>query len=102
MSAEVDIRFCFPLKNADRYFPGPSGRPISLPTLFRWTSRGLRGVRLRTIRLGGTRCTCETWVLEFIAALNGNRTEAVEQLHPVDDEALRRRKVAAALDAAGL
>jgi hypothetical protein len=34
-----------------------NGRPVSPATLWRWASHGLRGVRLETVRVGGTCCT---------------------------------------------
>jgi hypothetical protein len=45
------------------------GRRIHLSTLYRWEQRGLRGVRLETIQLGGTRCTSEAALLRFFEAL---------------------------------
>jgi hypothetical protein len=35
----------------------PTGRKVSLPTVFRWTTRGLHNVRLRRFKLGGGWCT---------------------------------------------
>src|SRR5216683_2618673 len=32
-------------------------RPVHPSTLWRWASHGLRGVRLETLRIGGTTCT---------------------------------------------
>ena len=34
-----------------------SGNRIHVSTLYRWTQRGIKGVRLETIQVGGTRCT---------------------------------------------
>jgi hypothetical protein len=39
-------------------------------TLHRWRLNGVRGVKLRTVRLGGRHYTCQVWVDEFVAALN--------------------------------
>src|SRR5216683_1533854 len=45
-------------------------RPVSPATLWRWASHGLRGVRLETVRVGGTRCTSLEALSRFFAALN--------------------------------
>ena len=34
-----------------------AGRPASPSTIYRWASEGLRGIRLETIQIGGTKCT---------------------------------------------
>ncbi len=34
-----------------------TGRPVHLSTVYRWAQRGVRGVRLETIRVGNTICT---------------------------------------------
>ncbi len=48
------------------------GKKISKSTVFRWISKGVRGgIRLRTILVGGLRCTTLVWLREFLDALNG-------------------------------
>jgi hypothetical protein len=50
----------------------PSGRGrkrIHIATVYRWTSEGCRGVRLRYMQVGATRCTTRAWLDEFFAAL---------------------------------
>ena len=47
----------------------PNGQPISVATLYRWASRGLRGVRLATWAQGATLCTTERALLEFMEKL---------------------------------
>src|SRR4051794_2694376 len=66
----VDLEGFYPLGMAVRYFPRPDGRRISIQSLHRWVGRGVRGVRLQSIRLGQQVCTCDAWVHEFVAALN--------------------------------
>ena len=47
-----------PLAEAARRLPRlRAGRPTHPSTLWRWASRGIRGVRLETVRVGGTCCT---------------------------------------------
>ena len=46
------------LSEATRHLPPRRrGKRPAVATLYRWASRGLRGVRLETIRVGGTLCT---------------------------------------------
>ncbi|MBI3465351.1 MAG: DUF1580 domain-containing protein [Planctomycetes bacterium] len=46
------------LSEAARYLPRRrAGKNPHVSTLFRWARDGLRGVRLETIRVGGTLCT---------------------------------------------
>ena len=61
-----------PLSRAARMWLPESlrgGKPPSPKTLVRWGSRGLRGVRLRLTRVGGTWCTRASAIDEFLAAL---------------------------------
>src|SRR5262245_44002875 len=49
------------------------GRRPHVSTLYRWAMRGLRGVRLETICVGGTLCTSREAVLRFFEALTQQR-----------------------------
>lgn len=42
-------------------------------TAWRWTKKGVRGVRLQTAVLGGRPVTKPVWVREFIAATTATR-----------------------------
>ena len=43
------------LREAAKFLPRQGGgRKVHICTLYRWTSRGVRGVRLETLKLGGT------------------------------------------------
>ena len=46
------------------------GRPAHPSTLFRWADAGLRGIRLETIQVGGTKCTSRAALFRFFAALD--------------------------------
>jgi hypothetical protein len=50
-----------------------TGKKISLQAVYRWSTSGCRGVVLRTIQMGGTRCTTRRWLAEFFAALTARR-----------------------------
>ena len=45
------------------------GQRVSIPTAYRWVSRGIRGRRLETVLCGGRRYTSETALREFFSSL---------------------------------
>jgi hypothetical protein len=58
------------LTNATKLLPARrSGRKPHVSCLFRWAKHGLRGVRLETIRVGGTLCTSREALERFFARL---------------------------------
>ena len=44
--------------------------PRSVFTVHRWAASGLKGHKLRTVRVGGTLCTTEAWLWEFFEGLS--------------------------------
>jgi len=52
------------------------GKRIHKSTLFRWATKGSRGVKLRTERLGAGRYTCDADVAEFMRRLSGEPCSA--------------------------
>ncbi len=65
------------------------GRKLHIATAFRWAQRGLRGVKLEIIQIGGTKCTSEEALKRYFARLSGEATA------PPPTKA-RQRQVAAA------
>lgn len=47
---------------------GQGGR-LGLATVYRWARRGMKGHKLRTVRIGRTWATTEQWLHEFFEAL---------------------------------
>jgi len=45
------------------------GKRPHVATLHRWCTHGLGGVRLRVVRVGGTRCTTRAWLTDFFERL---------------------------------
>ena len=45
------------LSEATRHVPGRGGKRPNVCTIYRWGDRGLNGVRLETLQVGGTKCT---------------------------------------------
>jgi hypothetical protein len=66
-----------PFAEAARRLPRlRAGRPVSPATMWRWAAHGLRGVKLETVRVGGTTCTSVEALGRFFAALSGGRAAA--------------------------
>jgi Protein of unknown function (DUF1580) len=47
-----------------------NGKRLHISTVYRWSTRGIRGQRLATVKVGGTRCTSTDDVIRFIRAIN--------------------------------
>ena len=46
------------------------GRKVHTATLYRWASSGIRGVKLETVQVGGTRCTSKEALQRFFDELH--------------------------------
>lgn len=55
-----------------------------MATVFRWTTRGIRGIKLEAKLIGGRRYVERAALAEFLARINGEPAQAAE---PHDDEA---------------
>jgi hypothetical protein len=85
----------FPLTDAPRHEELPQRRFKKRPhaaTLYRWAKKGLRGVRLETIRVGGTLCTSTAALQRFFDALSQTDQRSAE---PVK---LSQKRVAGRID----
>lgn len=64
------------LAEAARRLPRLRGdRKVHVSTLYRWVSRGLRGVRLEAVRLGRTLVTSQEALQRFAERLNAAHSE---------------------------
>jgi hypothetical protein len=52
-------------------------RPVHVSTLWRWVTRGLRGVRLETTMVGGARVTSLSALERFFIATNGTGKNSI-------------------------
>ena len=79
------------LQDVPRLMPRtPRGRPIHLCTVVRWKDRGLRGVKLEAVRLGGRWVTSREALERFVARLtSASRDGAGETGEPVHRRAER-------------
>ena len=78
------------------WLPTRKGRPIHAATVYRWVCRGVRGRKLRTVRVGGALATCEVWLWEFFGNTENRPTAAGPQRQRAIDRAN------AELEAAGI
>jgi hypothetical protein len=69
------------LAEASRVLPN---RP-HVSTLWRWSLRGIKGVRLKTLIVGGRRYTTAAFLIEFTTRLSADR-ETVPVASPLRDE----------------
>ena len=58
------------LLNLPEAFERVSGHRPHLCTLWRWTTKGCKGVKLQIAFLGGKRMTTERWAQDFIDAVS--------------------------------
>lgn len=70
------------------------GKRLHISTVFRWALRGVRGVRLETIRIGGTLCTSEEALVRFFQHLSGDGP--APPATPARTSRARRREIARA------
>lgn len=65
------------LAHAARHVPKLRGdRRVHISTLYRWVQAGVRGTRLETIWIGGTRCTSIEALQRFFELLSAPRSSS--------------------------
>ena len=85
---------------SDKFPDRRGGRPLNLSTVHRWAGRGVKGVRLEVIQVGGTRITTIEAIHRFFQRLAGEEPATV-----VATSVSQKRRVAAAeksLEEAGI
>jgi hypothetical protein len=70
---DVAIETIFPLSELPDRIPPRFGRKLSIPTSYRWSTRGVRGIVLETVQVGGTRYTSVEALRRFTEALTRAR-----------------------------
>jgi hypothetical protein len=89
MTFDIGAEAPITLRQAARLLPRRrAGRPAHVSTLYRWALRGLRGVTLETIQIGGTLCTSREALQRFFARLSRAQPAPAQAT-----TALRRRAV---------
>ena len=71
------------LTKATRLVPRRRGERLThVSTLHRWATRGLRGVRLETVQVGGSKCTSREALDRFFSALSQAASAADDATPP--------------------
>ncbi len=73
------------------------GKRVHYATLHRWAMRGCRGVKLETVRVGGTLCTSEAAVVRFMERCSAGSTANAPTLSTVASEHQAAEKSLAAI-----
>ncbi len=66
-------------------------------TAWRWSSKGVKGVKLQVVFMGGTRLTTEEWVQDFMDAVsevNLSKHQAAPPMQPPRQQELLAEKAA--------
>ena len=95
----------YPLAELPRrpWMPRPAGKPIGLATVYRWTTAGAKGrPPLRTVQIGGRRCTADVWARRFFESLSEPTDTAGRDSRTPSAAARARRRAEAELAAAGI
>ncbi|HOW71915.1 MAG TPA: DUF1580 domain-containing protein [Phycisphaerae bacterium] len=81
-----------PIRNVPhRLPPRPTGRRVHISAVYRWIQRGVRGVQLETIRIGGTSYTSIEALQRF--AERQSRAPTADLVSQAHTTATRRRQI---------
>lgn len=100
---DIDNEELLTLKEVARLFPSARTEGQLTPaTIYRWASKGIDGVVLETVRIGGVRMSSREAVKRFISRRTGAPIERGESARTVERESLtnailRRRGLAGEL-----
>jgi len=87
---EIDNETLIPIREAPRLLPRrPNGRRVHISACYRWIQRGVRGVRLEAIRIGGTMYTAVEALERFGLRLSCEGSES----HLLPESSTRKRQV---------
>lgn len=67
-----------PLSAAARLLPSTRGGRVNPSTLWRWSTKGIRGHRLETVKVGGAAMTSKAALNRFFAKLSGEDITAAD------------------------
>ena len=80
---DTAVENLIPLRDVPRLLPPrPNGKRLHISSVYRWTLRGVKGVRLETVKIGGTAYTSREAIQRFSERLTG--ADAAQQpVNPV-------------------
>lgn len=76
----------------------PNGRRLHVSAVYRWISRGVRGVVLESARIGGSTYTSREAMARFAERLNGAATQPQQTLKPPHSRQMEIERAAKRLD----
>jgi hypothetical protein len=85
---DFDTEQVVSLSEATKIVPPRNGKRVAFTTLLRWTQRGIRGVKLESLRVGGTLCTSKEALQRFFAALSEQPQQATPSRQKRVDKAV--------------
>ncbi len=96
MAIDINREDVVSLRDAASILPKlRQGKRIHVNTLYRWASRGIRGVRLEVVRIGRTLVTSREAIQRFVEGSSGTTGSRVTRSNDAD-------RAEAELDAYGL
>ena len=94
MAIDFSVEQVIPLSDAPDHIPRRRrGRKKAVSTVYRWATKGVKGVILETLQVGGTRCTSLGALQRFFNRLSsegGPKTSSTTSASPEVDAALDR------------
>ena len=72
---DLFVEGAVPFREATKLIPKRrDGRATHVATIFRWASVGIRGIKLESIQLAGTKCTSKPALSRFFQRLTAQET----------------------------
>lgn len=69
---DTGVENLIPLRDVPRCLPlRPNGKRLHISAVYRWTLRGVKGIRLETVKIGGTTYTSREAIQRFSERLTG-------------------------------
>ena len=82
------LQDAIPINEVPRRLPRRGGKKVHISTVWRWVNRGVRGVKLESLTIGGRRYVRPEALEVFLEALNRPQTAAPQPQQPTQ----RRRE----------
>jgi len=102
MTIETSKEELLTLAQAARRYRPPDARPLAPSTIWRWHKKGISGVRLETICIGGIRYTSVEALQRFFTAVTLARSTQDVAQEPNAESGIRSASMKKRLHEAGL
>jgi transposase len=67
---DINAEQLVPLREVPQFLPRRAGRKVHISTVYRWTQRGVRGIQLESVRVGGSTYTSREAMQRFAERLS--------------------------------